>query len=181
MSKVLVVVDMQNDFISGSLGSDAAKATVPVVADKIVKAHNDGTTVVTTRDEHGPNYAETQEGRKLPVEHCQIGEWGNELDPAIKDVVDPDDDYGIQKSTFGSLDLVNLLYSFEDCDGEPIEEIEVCGLCTDICVVANAVLLKTAFPEARIVVEAMACAGSTPENHEAALQTMRCLQIDVID
>lgn len=184
--KVLVVVDMQNDFISGSLGSEQAKAIVPVVASKIVAAHESGTIVITTRDQHGEGYMDSQEGRKLPVEHCMVGEWGFELDPAIKDVIDHDGDYGIEKPTFGSFDLVNLMFSLEEADAEAdepntITDIEVCGLCTDICVAANAVLLKTAFPEANLNIDANAVAGSTVENHEAALTTLKCLQVNVIN
>lgn len=178
--KALIVVDMQNDFIYGSLGSEQAKATVPVVAAKIVAAHMNGTLVVTTRDLHNDDYAETQEGRKLPIEHCRVGTMGAELAADIKEALDPDD-YGIEKPTFGSFALVNLLYTIEESTGKKLTDIEVCGLCTDICVAANAVLLKTAFPEANITIDANAVAGSTPENHAAALTTMKCLQIDVIN
>lgn len=179
MKRILVVVDMQNDFITGSIGSHQAQAIVPRVVEKINEAHAAGDIVFTTRDQHSAGYLDTQEGKKLPVEHCMVGEWGFELEPRVKDVILPDDDYGIEKPTFGSFDLVNTMLAIEESTGH-IDEIEVCGLCTDICVIANVVLLKTAFPEARIVVDPEACAGVTMESHYRALKAMQTLQVDIL-
>lgn len=166
--KYLIVVDMQNDFISGSLGSDAARAIVPNVLKK-VKSY-DGT-LIFTRDTHDEHYLKTQEGKRLPVEHCVKGTHGweicDELRPYVQTVVD--------KGSFGSLDLPDVI---KKCRAK-VEEIELCGLCTDICVISNAMLLKAAFPETRIVVAAECCAGVTSESHQTALNAMRAVQIDV--
>lgn len=168
--KYLIVVDMQNDFISGSLGSIHAAAIVPNVVDKV--ASFDGT-VIFTRDTHAGDYMQTQEGRKLPVTHCIKGTEGwqicNELMPFVEDVVD--------KITFGSLELPNILRA----SGNPIEEIELCGLCTDICVISNAMILKAAFPEARIIVDSACCAGVTEESHHTALHAMKAVQIEITE
>lgn len=166
--KYLIVVDMQNDFIFGSLGSPQAAAIVPYVADKV--ASFDGT-VIFTRDTHGEDYMQTQEGRKLPVMHCIKDTEGwqicNELKPFVEQAVD--------KGIFGSTELPNILRA----SGEPIEEIELCGLCTDICVISNAMLLKAAFPEVRIVVDSSCCAGVTEESHHTALNAMKAVQIEI--
>ena len=166
--KCLIVVDMQNDFITGSLGSELATAILPYVAEK-VKAF-DGR-VIFTRDTHEEDYLRTQEGQKLPVKHCIRNTAGwqicDELLPYAETVID--------KITFGSVELPALLESF---DGE-VEEIELCGLCTDICVISNAMILKAAFPEAKITVDAAACAGVTMESHNTALQAMKAVQIEV--
>lgn len=163
----LIVVDMQNDFIDGSLGSAMAQAIVPKVVEKA--AHFDGK-VIFTRDTHGPNYLNTQEGRKLPVKHCIQGTPGwqicEELQPFAANVVD--------KLSFGSISLPRLLAQ----EGTP-ESIELCGLCTDICVISNAMILKSAFPEARVSVDSACCAGVTEESHATALNAMRAVQIEV--
>lgn len=167
--KFLIVVDMQVDFISGSLGSDHAAVIVSNVVDKVKDF--DGK-VIFTRDTHFDDYSETQEGKKLPILHCvkDTGGWQicDELKPFVDTVVD--------KVTFGSVDLPKLLV---DC-GEPIEEIELCGLCTDICVISNAMILKAAFPEARIAVDGSCCAGVTMESHQTALDAMKAVQIEII-
>ena len=134
--RFLIVVDMQNDFISGSLGSDMAKTIVPAVVRKV---RGFGGMVIFTRDTHGEDYADTQEGRKLPVSHC-----------------------------------------VKDSEGESIDEIELCGLCTDICVISNAMILKSTFPEATVRVDSACCAGVTKESHETALAAMRAVQIEVL-
>ena len=165
--KYLIVVDMQADFIDGSLGSPQARAIVPKVVDLVNRF--DGQ-VIFTRDTHGPNYLKTQEGRKLPVEHCIHGTPGwqicRELQPFARDVVD--------KLSFGSIALPRLLAQ----NGTP-EEITLCGLCTDICVISNAMILKSAFPETPVYIEASCCTGVTPESHETALNAMRAVQIEV--
>ena len=167
--KFLIVVDMQVDFISGSLGSDHAAAIVPNVVEKV---KNFNGKVIFTRDTHFEDYFETQEGRKLPVLHCVRDTDGwqvcDELKPFVDAVVD--------KVTFGSVDLPKILM---DC-GEPIEEIQLCGLCTDICVISNAMILKAAFPEAKITVDANCCAGVTMESHQTALDAMKAVQIEII-
>ena len=171
--KFLIVVDMQVDFISGSLGSDMAKAIVPEVVKKVRGARG---LVIFTRDTHGEDYMSTQEGRKLPVEHCIKGSDGwqicEELRGYARRVVD--------KPTFGSVDLPEILRAY--CpDGETVEEIELCGLCTDICVVSNALILKAKFPALTVKINAPLCVGTSSENHNAALQTMRMCQCEVLD
>ena len=167
--KYLIVVDMQVDFITGALGSEQAKAIVPSVVEKV---KNYKGKVIFTRDTHFENYLSTQEGKKLPVVHCIEGTKGweicAELKPFVKTVVD--------KITFGSIDLPNLIKDF----GDEIEEIELCGLCTDICVISNAIVLKTAFPEVRIVVDGKCSAGVTMQSHETALSAMKAVQIEVV-
>ena len=167
--KYLIVVDMQVDFITGSLGSDLATAIVPAVVEK-VKGF-DGR-VVFTRDTHLEDYMETQEGRNLPVPHCIKNSKGwqicDELKPYAETVVD--------KITFGSVDLPEVLRGF----GEPIEKIELCGLCTDICVISNAMVLKAAFPEVPIAVDSMCSAGVSVESHNTALNAMRAVQIEIV-
>ena len=166
--KYLIVVDMQNDFITGSLGSSHAAGIIPAVVKKVKSF--DGS-VIFTRDTHGTDYMDTQEGRKLPVVHCVKGTNGWEicdaLKPYVKTVVD--------KITFGSMELPGILAAF----GEPVEEITLCGLCTDICVISNAMILKAAFPEVQIIVDASCCAGVTMESHRTALNAMSAVQIDI--
>ena len=166
--KYLIVVDMQVDFITGSLGSEHAKAIVLKVVEKV---RNFDGKVIFTRDTHFDDYLQTQEGRKLPVLHCIKGTDGwqicDELQPYVETVVD--------KVTFGSVELPHLLTSYK----EPVDEIELCGLCTDICVISNAMILKAAFPETKIVVDASCCAGVTVESHNTALNAMMAVQIEV--
>lgn len=166
--KFLIVVDMQVDFITGSLGSPAAQAIVANVERKI-KAF-DGT-VIFTRDTHGEEYLQTQEGRKLPVRHCIRDTEGWQICPELRAYADR----VVDKPTFGSLELVHLLAK------EQIDEIHLCGLCTDICVISNAMLLKAAFPEAPIFVDAACCAGVTQASHETALDAMRAVQIEILE
>ena len=167
--KFLIVVDMQEDFVRGALGSAAAEAIVPRVVEK-VKAF-DGT-VLFTRDTHGEDYRQTQEGRKLPVVHCVKDTAGwqivPELLPYVTRVVD--------KPTFGSMDLPRILADYGDVD-----EITLCGLCTDICVISNAMLVKAAFPEATVTVDGTCSAGVSEESHRTALQAMRAVQIEVVE
>ena len=166
--KYLIVVDMQVDFITGSLGSSMAAAIVPNVVEK-VKGF-DGK-VIFTRDTHFEDYLQTQEGAKLPVPHCVKDTEGwqvcEELLPYVNTVVD--------KLTFGSVDLPQVIKDYD----EPIDEIELCGLCTDICVISNAMILKASFPEVPITVDATCCAGVTAESHGTALQAMKSVQIEI--
>ena len=168
--KYLIVVDMQNDFITGSLGSELAKEIVPGVLEKV--KNFDGK-VIFTRDTHFDNYMSTQEGRNLPVKHCIKDTEGWQIcDELIgyADVV-------VDKITFGSVELPQILKDY----GEEIEEVELCGLCTDICVISNAFVLKASFPETKIVVDAKCCAGVSVESHETALLAMRAVQIEIVD
>lgn len=171
MAKLLIVVDMQKDFIDGALGTAEAVAIVPKVKEKIEK--HDGE-VLFTRDTHEENYMETQEGRNLPVPHCIRGTDGwqicTELAPLVKEPI-------IDKVTFGSSELGTYLR--EKNAKEPIEEITLVGLCTDICVISNAMIAKAFLPEVPVRVDAACCAGVTPESHANALAAMKMCQIAV--
>ncbi|MBQ2803924.1 MAG: cysteine hydrolase [Lachnospiraceae bacterium] len=174
MKKILVVVDMQKDFVDGALGSKEAVAIVDNVVAKIEGFAGD---IFATYDTHFDNYMETSEGKKLPVPHCIKGTDGWALDNKVGAALDKKGFTAVEKLTFGSVDLPELLrekYDMADV------EIELVGLCTDICVVSNALLLKANFPEINISVDAACCAGVTPDKHEAALETMRSCQIDVM-
>lgn len=175
--KVLVVVDMQNDFITGSLGTPEAQAIVPNVKKKIEEYRANGDIIVFTRDTHHKEYLDTREGKKLPVKHCIAYSWGWEIADGLR----CDDEHVVNKGTFGSNNLVRyLVHKFAFYGDHPFTEIEIVGLCTDICVVSNALLLKATFyNDCEISVDATCCAGVTPETHEAALKTMEMCQINV--
>ena len=166
--KFLIVVDMQNDFISGVLGSPHAQAIVPNVVEKV--KNFDGK-VIFTRDTHHEYYMNTQEGRKLPVPHCIQDTDGWQICAELRAYGDAI----VNKLTFGSMELPQIISSY----GGPIESIELCGLCTDICVISNAMILKAAFPEVKITVDASCCAGVTLESHNTALAAMKAVQIDI--
>ena len=170
MKKVLVVIDMQNDFIDGSLGTKEALAIVENVKNKIKSYPSEA--VYATMDTHGKDYLSTQEGRMLPVEHCIEGTDGWNIRPDIHELLK--DSTICAKPTFGCWYLPDILRQNQD-----LEEVEIIGLCTDICVVSNALLIKAAMPEVKISVDASCCAGVTPEKHLAALETMRSCQINV--
>lgn len=170
MKKVLVVIDMQNDFIDGSLGTAEAQAIVERVLEKIKAYPADR--IYTTRDTHGEDYLKTPEGKSLPVVHCVRGTDGWQIRPEIARAMP--EAVIVDKPTFGSRALAELL--FEENKKETLE-IELVGLCTDICVVSNALLLKSFLPDNRISVDPACCAGVTPESHEAALLTMKMCQI----
>ncbi len=172
MRKLLIVVDMQNDFIDGSLGTKEAEAIVPAVVAKIKEYAPED--VFFTRDTHQSDYMQTQEGKNLPVEHCIEGTKGWELNDEIEAVRRGSSI--INKPTFGSTVLVDTI---REIAAKEEVAIEMVGLCTDICVVSNALLLKAAMPEISISVDASCCAGVTPEKHEAALVTMGSCQIYV--
>ena len=167
--KYLIVVDMQVDFITGSLGSEHA---VDIVANVVNKVKSFDGKVIFTRDTHFEDYMSTQEGKNLPIIHCVKDTDGwqicDELMPYAETIVD--------KITFGSIDLPKLIEDFN----EPIEKIELCGLCTDICVISNAMLLKAAFPNVPITVDSACSAGVTLESHNTALDAMRAVQIEII-
>ena len=165
MKKTLIIVDMQNDFIDMALGTKEAAAIVPAVRKKIAEAVKNGDEIIFTRDTHTQDYLNTAEGKKLPVEHCIKNTKGWE----IADGLYVEGTKIIDKPNFG----------WPGWKEETFECVELVGLCTDICVVSNALILKALFPEAEISVDAACCAGVTPETHLAALQTMRMCQIEV--
>ena len=173
--RILIVVDMQNDFVDAALGTPEAVAVVPAVVDKIRSYRAAGGAVIATLDTHFENYLSTQEGSFLPVPHCIRGTPGWELAPAVREAL-PEDARIVEKPAFGSPELVRLV-------GELIEgkdaAVELVGLCTDICVVSNALLLKAAYPELPVSVDPACCAGVTPASHEAALTTMKMCQVHV--
>lgn len=173
MKRFLIVVDMQKDFVDGALGTKEAEAIVPAVVKKI--AGFDGE-IFATFDTHFENYMQTAEGKKLPVPHCIKGTDGWLLNDEVAAALGKKGFTAVEKNTFGSVDLPGLIE--KAADGEDFA-MEVIGLCTDICVVSNALLLKASFPEAPIAVDAACCAGVTPQAHEAALATMKSCQIDV--
>lgn len=173
MKKTLIVVDMQNDFLTDALGSAEAVAILPNVKKKIDEYIAGGHEVIFTRDTHGEDYLKTNEGKHLPVPHCIRGTYGWQ----ISDALPVGGALVIDKATFGWTEWWTLqgLYGFNTGD-----EIEIIGVCTDICVVSNAMILKAHFPEVNITVDASCCAGVTPESHAAALETMKSCQINVI-
>ena len=176
MKKILVVIDMQNDFIDGALGTPEAAAIVENVKAKILSYPKEN--VFATRDTHHQYYMDTQEGRNLPVPHCIRGTDGWQIRPEIAELIFPD--HIVDKPTFGSTQLAKLMEILERREEDGIE-IELVGLCTDICVVSNALLLKASMPETPISCDASCCAGVTPAKHEAALETMRSCQIKIIN
>ncbi len=170
--KALVVVDYQTDFVSGSLGFPGAEKLEPVILDKIAECRSCGGQVIFTLDTHGENYLSTSEGRKLPIVHCVKGTPGHGLYGKTAQAVQPED-IVIEKPAFGSLELADLLKRLSP------EEVELCGLVTDICVISNAIIAKAALPESRIVVDPAACASADPEAHKRALKVMCGVQIEI--
>ena len=168
-NKLLVVIDMQNDFITGPLGTPEAQAIVKKVKARISQATKNDETVAYTRDTHNANYLNTQEGKNLPVPHCIKGSKGWE----ISEKLDTASDKIIDKPTFGSFELAEYISTLADVD-----EIELIGLCTDICVISNAMILKARFTETPIKVDSSCCAGVTPESHANALSAMKMCQIN---
>ena len=164
--KTLIVIDMQNDFVTGSLGTKEAQTIVPNVKKKIQEYADRGDQIIFTRDTHDTDYLETQEGKVLPVEHCIYPSKGWK----IVDGLEVPNCIHVNKTSFGWSGWYELNY----------KEIELIGVCTDICVISNALILKAQFPEIKITVDASCCAGVTPELHEAALKVMRSCQINVI-
>ena len=175
MKNILVVVDMQKDFVDGALGSREAVAIVDNVVRKIEGFDGD---VIVTYDTHAENYMDTQEGKNLPVPHCIKGSDGWKLDAKVQAALDKRSYAVIEKPTFGSVALPE--YIKENYDPTEIA-IELIGLCTDICVVSNALLLKANFLETPVLVDASCCAGVTPDTHNAALTTMKMCQVKVIE
>lgn len=191
--KIVVVVDMQNDFIDGPLGSPEAQAIVPVMIERLKKLDDGKTLLFFTKDTHSTDYFNTQEGKNLPVKHCIEGTPGWSINKQISSYVD----YGskflgysthdirksrVLKPTFGSLELANTIRGLVyDSPHTDIEEVILMGVCTDICVISNAMLLKAYCPEIPITVDASCCAGVTPESHKNALAAMKMCQINIIN
>ena len=175
MKHFLIIVDMQKDFVDGALGTPEAAAIAPRVAEKIRGFDGE---IFVTLDTHSADYLSTAEGKKLPVPHCIRGTAGWQLDATVAEALQGRDYVAVEKPVFGSVALPGLI---EKAAGGDDFSIEMAGLCTDICVVSNALLLKAHFPEAPISVDAACCAGVTPESHRAALATLRSCQIDVAE
>ena len=174
MTHFLIAVDLQNDFIDGALGTNEALGIVSTAADRILR--HDGK-IIATLDTHGADYLKSAEGRALPVEHCIKGTHGWRINDKIKAALDEKDCVYLEKPTFGSVKLPEIIEN--EANGEEFD-ITLIGLCTDICVVSNALLLKAHFSECDIVVDSACCAGVTPDSHNAALLTMKMCQIRVI-
>ena len=172
--KYLIIVDMQNDFITGSLGTKEAEAILPKVIEKV--KNFDGT-VIYTRDTHQADYLTTQEGKNLPVEHCIEGAWGWELADGLKELAE--NSVIFNKPTFGSVELAK--YLVEENVKEAIDGIELCGLCTDICVISNAFVIKANLTEVPVSVDASCSAGVTPESHLNALSALKMCQVAVVN
>ena len=170
MKKLLIVVDMQKDFVTGTLGSPQAQQILSNVKAKIESSGQNGDTIIFTRDTHHDNYLATQEGQYLPVIHCIKGTEGH----AIVDGLETGNCEVFDKPNFGSLELA------KKAAADDYDEIELCGLCTDICVVSNALIIKAQLPETKVTVDARCCAGVTEESHNAALLTMKMCQVNII-
>ena len=173
MQDILIVVDMQNDFIDGALGTAEAVAIVPKVVEKVKGFKG---TVIFTRDTHGENYMQTQEGRNLPVPHCIKGSHGWEVCPALEPLRTG---LTIDKPTFGSAELGKLLLELDT--KEPVGSITLVGLCTDICVISNAMIARLSCRRFRVTVDAACCAGVTPESHRNALNAMKMCQVRIVN
>ncbi|MDD2575135.1 MAG: cysteine hydrolase [Acholeplasmataceae bacterium] len=173
MKRLLIVVDFQNDFVTGSLGFENATYLENIIVNKILKYHHEMDDVIFTLDTHQPNYLETNEGKHLPVKHCLKGSYGHQLYGKVKDLVRNSKVF--EKPTFPSLDLANYL---KDKD---YTEVELCGLVSNICVLSNAVMVKSALPNAQIIVDAQATSSHDTEMHEKCLDIMGGLHINVIN
>lgn len=174
--RYLIVIDMQNDFVTGSLGSKEAEKIVPNVMEKVNDFKGK---IYFTQDTHDEEYMSTQEGRCLPVKHCIYGTEGWELIDELKELKEEKQLKVFKKNTFGSVELADALRRENEENG--IKSVELIGLCTDICVVSNALLIKAFLPEIPVYVDAACCAGVTPESHMAALKTMESCQINIKD
>jgi nicotinamidase-related amidase len=175
VNRRLIVIDMQNDFVSGSLGSEAAADILPKVEKRVESFDGE---VLFTKDTHDADYLNTQEGKKLPVSHCIRGSEGWKLAGKLEELAEKTGAAIYEKGTFGSLKLGERLA--EENSKEPIDSVEFMGVCTDICVISNAMILKAYLPETEMIVNASCCAGVTEKSHENALDAMRACQITVI-
>ena len=173
MAKALIIIDMQNDFVHGLLGTNEAKAMLPRLVKKLEAIVAEGAVdLIFTQDTHAENYLDTQEGKNLPVEHCIKKTQGWQIVPELQKFI-PRAKAVIEKKAFGSTRLPSLL--------KPYEVVEFAGVCTDICVVSNALLIKAFYPEQRIQIDAACCAGSSPEAHLKALDVMKNCQCKIIN
>lgn len=171
--KVLLVIDMQKDFVEGALGTKEAREIVPFVLERIQEAKREGERVVFTQDTHGENYLDTQEGRFLPVPHCVKGSDGWQIIRELRD--EAENCLVMEKPSFGSQELLGFLKDLDEKEG--VEQVTFIGLCTDICVISNAMIAKAALPEALVQVEEGCCAGVSPKSHQRALEAMKVCQI----
>lgn len=174
MKHFLIAVDLQNDFIDGALGTNEAQAIVSAAVNRIRK-HNGK--IIATLDTHGEDYLSTSEGKNLPIKHCVKNTHGWEINAEIRKSLDEKNCIYLEKPTFGSVKLPEIIKN--EANGEPFD-IELIGLCTDICVISNALLLKAHFHECDIAVNSACCAGATPDSHNAALTAMKMCQIRII-
>ena len=177
---ILLVIDMQKDFVDQALGTPEAQAIVPNVVAKINEYKARGDVIIATKDTHEETYLETQEGVNLPFIHCVQNTEGWQLDDAVQAAM-PENATIVHKPTFGSTELVKIIGEYVAQYGEPNVHMEIVGLCTDICVVSNALIEKAFYPEMPITLDAKCCAGVTPATHDAAIATMRMCQINVIN
>lgn len=171
---VLIVVDMQHDFVDGSLANPGAQAIVEPIAQRVEEVRESGGKILWTKDTHDERYLESAEGKKLPVEHCIVNSKGWELVEPLASL--SHDDTVVCKPTFGSHAVIEAIKTLMN---SPSARLEFCGTCTDICVISNVLLAKAAFPDANIVVDATLCAGLTPKLHQEALDVMRSCQITI--
>ncbi len=178
--KILVVIDMQNDFITGALSNEECKKVTSAVINRMRAAKKEGFKIICTKDVHEKNYLTTGEGKRLPIEHCIRGSYGSELIDEIKELEEKWKkeevflkESPLEKSAFGSIELVRILEKYD------ISDIEIIGVCTDICVISNAMILRSAFTESRVSVNKKCVAGVTAESHEIALEAMRGCQIEI--
>ena len=173
MAKALIIIDMQNDFVRGELGTDEARAMLPRLVKKLEAIVEEGAVdLIFTQDTHADNYLETQEGRNLPVKHCIKKTTGWQIVPELQKFI-PRAKAVVEKKAFGSTRLPSLI--------KPYEVIEFAGVCTDICVISNALLIKAFYPEQRVQIDAACCAGSTLEAHQKALDVMKNCQCRIIN
>ena len=170
--KVLFVIDMQVDFVTGALENGEAQKIIGKIAEKIKAYKEAGDYVFFTRDTHGENYMETQEGRLLPVPHCLEGSDGWQIVDELREFATKENT--LDKPSFGSLELPKWVYKMTDGN---FDEMEFCGVCTDICVISNAMIMKAAYPELTLTVDSSCCAGVTPESHQTALNAMAACQM----
>lgn len=172
MRKLFIVVDMQNDFVTGSLGTKEAQAIIPKIAEEIKKLDIEDD-LIFTRDTHREDYFETLEGKLLPIKHCIVGTFGHEV---VQSLLGWRGSSTYNKTTFGS----TILFSYLDECEDKYDEIHFCGVCSDICIITNVLLARTALPNTRIIVHADMCAGTTPQKHKMALEVMKSCQIEVV-
>lgn len=174
MKKALVVVDMQNDFVTGELANEAAEKVIPAIASKVKEAAAKGIDIYFTRDTHSDNYLETEEGKHLPFTHCIKDTWGWEIVPELQKLADETKAVIVDKPVFGSVTLGETLRD------KAYDEVELVGVCTDICVISNAMIARAFLPNAHITVDSSCCAGVTEVAHNTALEAMKACQVEIL-